>query len=138
MTNPFRQTDDNPYDKPMVNGQPIGSTRSAQDPNAVVYDPVNDTVNPAGVALIASIMKQVDKRTAQPDDIAKAMAKLVSPMLKRITQLEKQLQAEVGKSADAIDSDVSQFLDEDEPLDEEALLKMARKHAKMMEGVRNG
>ncbi|NOD87901.1 MULTISPECIES: hypothetical protein [unclassified Ruegeria] len=134
MTNPFRNDQQNPYDLP--GGPALNGTRSATDPNMVVYDPVSDAVNPAGVALIQTIMKQVDKRTLSADDVAKAMAKLVNPLIKRINSLEKALAVEISKSADAIDSDVGAFLDEDGPLDEQQLLDMARKHAKMMEGVK--
>ncbi len=132
--NPFRNGGDNPFDKPMINGQPIGGTRSAQDPNAVVYDSQTDSVNLAGQALIQSIMRQVDKRTLSADDIAGAMAEMISPMLKRITTLERQLDVRRDDTAAAIQQQIDSFMGDEPTLDD--LNKMAADHKQRMKGLK--
>ncbi|NOD87416.1 MULTISPECIES: hypothetical protein [unclassified Ruegeria] len=137
MTNPFRQTNDNPYDRPLINGQ-LDTRGAQQDPSAVLYDPASDSVNPAGVALIQTIMKQVDKRTLSADDIAEAMANLIAPMLDRIDTLEHQLGVKRDNIAKSVQREIDQFMGDDAPLDEATLERMADQHRKTMEGVRNG
>ncbi len=131
MTNPFRSTSDNPYDRPLVNGQ-LDTRGTQQDLNAVVYDPQTDSVNPAGVALIGSIMKQVDQRTLNADDVLDVL----EPLLNRIDALERALDIKRDDTAKAIQSEIDGFMGRDDGPTKADLKRMMAAHTKRMEGVR--
>ncbi len=135
MTNPFRNDPQNPYDLPLVGGK-LQQTGAQQDANAVLYDPVTDSVNPAGVALIQTIMKQVHKQVPDGDIIASVMAKQIAkhvqPQLDRIDVLERALDVRKADTAAAIQKHIDQFTGDDAPLDQHQLEQMAEAHAKSM------
>ncbi|UWR04743.1 hypothetical protein K3740_08720 [Ruegeria conchae] len=134
MTNPYRQSS-SAGDQLYFEGKPISGHKSAQSDDGVIYDPQTDSVNPAGAALIGSIMKQVEKRTPSVDDIANVICKQISPLLDRIEVLEKALDVRKSDTTAAIQKQIDGFMgaDDDGPtLDADQLDRMAEAHIKSM------
>ncbi|WP_425044154.1 hypothetical protein [Primorskyibacter sp. S87] len=137
--NPFRSGGQNPYDVPHIDGKPM--TGQKADTGGVIYDPMTDAVNPAGAALIASMMKQVDRRIATATKKMQKMlvdaAKVIAEQRKDITRLERALDVKRDAIEDQITNELADYVDGDKPITMPEMKRMAAAHAKKMERIEN-
>ncbi len=135
--NPFENgTPVNPYDRPLINGQPIGGKSSA-DANTVIFDAASGQVNMAGHALQKWLLGEVTKQTEALVDV---FAEHLAALHERVASLEAALVTEQERTSKAIATAVTGFLDTDDddaPLGLATLESMAAEHKKSMEGLKD-
>ncbi|WP_170438799.1 hypothetical protein [Ruegeria arenilitoris] len=139
MTNPFRSGGDNPYDRPLINGQ-LDTRGAQQSDQTVLFDAATKTISPSGQAMLTLMMDQLRTEQAKTLDVlGDVLAETVQPLLDRIDVLERALDVRKADTAKAIQADIDGFMgtDDDAPTKDQ-LKAMMQQHTKKMAGVRNG
>lgn len=117
-----------PYDIP----RRVDGGQSAQpDHQSVRFDAASQTGSPAAKAFLNHVIKAVGVAMEQRElTTAKRLAKLMSEQRKRIDVLERQLDVERQKNAEAIGQVLGDFMDDGPSMDQ--LERMADQHRKDM------
>ncbi|SMP35328.1 hypothetical protein [Shimia sagamensis] len=137
MTNPFTSGNNNPADQLHVDGRQITGVGGGASPNSVIYDPATKAVNPAGVALVQDLMKQVQQREdaliKRFEDREKMLLRVVAKAVgKRLEPIEAALDVTRAEVADAIQTAATGFFDDDPAPTVEDLKRMHAQHKKDM------